>query len=80
MKYVILVGYVDEHLIFYSPLSLYKYVCVCVCVCVCVYTHTVYSKSYMNEILVFFKIVPLTFNTLIPASYPLLKTPLKLFF
>ena len=31
----------------------------------------------MNKTLIFFKIVPLAFNTLIPVSFPLVKEPLK---
>ena len=38
------------------------------------------QKLTMNETLIFFKIVPLSFNSVIAVSFPLVKAPLKLFF
>ena len=40
-------------------------------------TEAAFTKT-MNEMLTFFRIVPLVFNPLIPASFPLVEVPLKL--
>ena len=55
----------------------------CVCVCVCAWfvlklkMYLSRHKEAMKETLIFFKIVPLAFNALIPVSFLQVNAPLK---